>query len=372
MDNQLFLIVLVVIAVFLLISNARFADRFYDYDDTCPQVTASCDDLNGVVEEGEGESPCEVLKNMDYSGYTYATQEAEDHQRCCSICAQQSDKCKSWSFDDDKKVCELKNRRPEPTECNHSTSGYPKVVAEEEAVKSEQQEKPVPGTSTSASTSTSTGPKRLGCFRDDGIRHLKGLPAPHWEYMADLTPEKCFNFCFGKNFRYAGLQDGNSCFCDNQPSRGFGEKVADGECGKPCKGDPSKTCGSGYRNDIFDLQQDKNKVEKSGLQGPKRLGCYRDDGIRHLKGLPAPHWAFMDDMVPETCFKICRDGNFRYAALQDGQTCFCDNQPVRGFGEKVADGECGKPCKGDPKKTCGSGYRNEIYDLRGGRNPADR
>jgi len=353
--NYLFLIFLIIIIVLCSVTTVK--DNFDDnYEDRCPPDPATCDDeLDQLDEEGG----CEVRNNTDYYGYTFLSKSAKDHKECCKLCLQHPKKCNCWSFDEQKKVCELKYNRPEASECSNVTSGFPKVatvmpVAEEGKPPVAEEEAP-------------PEPKRLGCHKDDPRRFLKGLPSPHYVEFSDLTPSKCFKYCRERNFRYAGLQAGHACLCDNSPEQGFGEKVLDTECQNPCKGDAGKKCGAIWRNDIYDLQPDKPEPKppvKSETVSAKRLGCYADDGTRHLKGLPFPHYVNMDDMTQEKCFDLCRSKNFRYAGLQDGHGCLCDNLPSRGFGEKKPDAECVKPCKGESTKTCGNPWRQEIYDLK--------
>jgi len=296
---------------------------------------------------------CQIHNNTDYYGYTFSAQKAQNYQECCNQCLLHPTKCKSWSFDEHQKICNLKYGVPEAEECANVTSGYPKPLGQEQEVQEAQkaQEKQV----------THPVPKRLGCFKDDQTRFLKGLPAPHHINMPDLTHEKCFNHCRTNKFRYAGLQDAQNCFCDNFPIRGFGEKRPDSECNLPCKGESSKMCGAPWHQDIYDLTP--NEPEPKEI----KIGCYKDDGTRFLQGLPAPHYIQTNDMTPEKCFAHCRERNFRYAGLQDGHACSCDNQPVRGFGEKRPENECSKPCVGDNTKTCGNPWLQEIYDLQPGK-----
>ena len=57
------------------------------------------------------------------------------------------------------------------------------------------------------------------------------------------------NFSVAQNFKYAGLQNGNQCFCDDTYG-GYG-KVDESKCTKLCTGDPSLLCGGAWANMIY-------------------------------------------------------------------------------------------------------------------------
>ena len=57
------------------------------------------------------------------------------------------------------------------------------------------------------------------------------------------------NFSVAQNFKYAGLQNGNQCFCDDTYGR-YG-KVEESKCTKLCTGDPSLLCGGAWANMIY-------------------------------------------------------------------------------------------------------------------------
>ena len=71
---------------------------------------------------------------------------------------------------------------------------------------------------------------------------------------ASLTLEICLEQC--KNFKYAGLGDGEHCLCfdnlkkmDHRPAS---------ECDKPCKGDPTNNkCGGEWRRSIYSIENPK-------------------------------------------------------------------------------------------------------------------
>jgi len=81
----------------------------------------------------------------------------------------------------------------------------------------------------------------LGCFKDAPSSRLLPYPGPraHW---ATLTVSSCLQLCHDKAFTFAGVEDGNQCFCGNgtahQPT-----PVAMSECNIPCESNATETCG---------------------------------------------------------------------------------------------------------------------------------
>lgn len=361
MNNNYFLIMLMMIVIICALSKYNVKDTFLCFDFGCKSELENndfddedhtpCDtkpEVDVVINEydTDGELPdkCIIKRDTDYNGYTFLTKNVKDHIECCDYCLQYPNQCQAWTFNKQTEQCKLKYKVPAASCCKLSVSGTPKLNM--------TPSKQTTSSSSSNVTPSKKAPNRMGCFKDDSTHFLS-----HSVDMPDITPDKCIDYCRNKNYRYAGLQQGNKCYCDNRPFRGFGEKTADSECDTPCGGDKNQKCGAVLRQDIYDIDPDK-------IEEPTRLGCYKDDNARFLKGLPAPHYIKIPELTPEKCFEHCKQNNFRYAGVQAGYACLCDNQPVRGFGEKMPDSECNMPCTGDGSKKCGSYWRQDIYDLQ--------
>ena len=58
-----------------------------------------------------------------------------------------------------------------------------------------------------------------------------------------LDVGKCIAICYALEYKYAGLQNGNQCFCDNH----YPYVQAPYEnCQAPCEGDHEQLCGGRY------------------------------------------------------------------------------------------------------------------------------
>ena len=64
-----------------------------------------------------------------------------------------------------------------------------------------------------------------------------------------ITMQNCKNYCFKKNFIFAGVMHGTSCHCGNV----IRPKIAapKSECNQICNGDSSQICGGHWRINVF-------------------------------------------------------------------------------------------------------------------------
>lgn len=90
------------------------------------------------------------------------------------------------------------------------------------------------------------------------------------------------------------------------------------------------------------------------------LGCYKDltDGKRDL---PFNAGDEPKDDSRAVCGAKC--DAFVYFGLQDGDNCFCGNEPpAQG---KAPETDCNMPCPGERGVMCGASCRNSVYKLHG-------
>ena len=63
------------------------------------------------------------------------------------------------------------------------------------------------------------------------------------------TLEKCFETCRKGNFKYAGVQNRQDCWCSGT----FGKYGKASNCDTPCSGNDKQICGGVWANSIYDL-----------------------------------------------------------------------------------------------------------------------
>lgn len=100
-------------------------------------------------------------------------------------------------------------------------------------------------------------PGYIGCFIDGPTRAMGNNQI----LSSTLTVSQCKSYCSNKQFMYAGLENGNECYCsndmttNNSGSGGFGgtiwNKVTQEQCSATCQGDSSNTCGGPWLLDVY-------------------------------------------------------------------------------------------------------------------------
>ncbi|XP_070579640.1 polycystin-1-like [Ptychodera flava] len=87
-------------------------------------------------------------------------------------------------------------------------------------------------------------------------------------------------------------------------------------------------------------------------------GCFDEYADARELSLPA---AFYDSnqLVPSLCIFLCADMSYKYAALQQGNLCFCGNS--RGSMTLGNSLNCDTPCTGNPYISCGGTLANMVF-----------
>ena len=208
-------------------------------------------------------------------------------------------------------------------------------------------------------------PLFVGCFGDTSA--APDMPTDTKLMSREMTIELCVGHCKGKMFRYVALQEGTTCFCGNSYGS-HGESK--GGCVKECTGGstPFGRCGGDFANSVYDTTKVQEEANSSNYE-LTYVGCFKDKS----PGRQFPtEFQFDDDlMTVQMCVQHCTKQQhiFNYVALQDGNQCFCGNEPGDKLGR--ADGSCTKNCAGTqvekvsgPAGKCGGGFANQVYGLR--------
>ena len=167
-----------------------------------------------------------------------------------------------------------------------------------------------------------------------------------------LTHEVCFEHC--KNFKHAGLHLKSCCCAESLPENNF---LPDADCHHKCAGDTLSTdsCGgsgdgNGGRWSFFSIETPQ---EFTGQ-------CISYDTSLAIGGIVVDAGTVIADLTIEKCLEEC--ANFKYAAVQNGNTCHCDNE----FNLRIQwlpDTDCSVPCDGDPAQICGGSRKLNIYTV---------
>lgn len=212
--------------------------------------------------------------------------------------------------------------------------------------------KPPSSSSTSApppSTPSQTGYTYVGCYTDSSsARVLTGKSSS----TSTNTYKTCAAYCSG--YTYFGVEYGSQCYCGNQFTNPTGPAPkGESECSFKCSGDATQVCGAGGRMNLF----------KSVTQGPTNAtipgytysGCYTDStSARVING----KYNYDSALTIEKCAGLCK--GYKIFGTEYSNQCYCGNaysNPTT----KVADGDCGYGCGGNPAQACGAGNRLSVY-----------
>lgn len=119
-------------------------------------------------------------------------------------------------------------------------------------------------TTTTSSTSTATttttsilslGPSPTfwvarGCYAEDPKLHVLEQKMSPAAGDPDLTIPKCKNSCYRRAYAFAGVQEGNQCWCGSYIGGEWTKNQTD--CNVPCTGDKKSFCGGKGLLNIFE------------------------------------------------------------------------------------------------------------------------
>lgn len=119
---------------------------------------------------------------------------------------------------------------------------------------------------TTTSTTTSLGPSPTvwtdrGCYADNSSDPILAKKMSADEGDARLTISSCKDMCYNAAFRFAGLENGNQCWCS--PYIG-GEWTKDqNDCNIPCTGDQITICGGKNLLKVFQAERNTDLASSS-------------------------------------------------------------------------------------------------------------
>ncbi|KAK3179203.1 hypothetical protein K4F52_009323 [Lecanicillium sp. MT-2017a] len=114
--------------------------------------------------------------------------------------------------------------------------------------------------------------EELACYVDGSDNHILERLISDMGGDADLTIPKCQYACYRARFRFAGVQNGNQCWCSSYVGGEFAKD--DSECDTPCTGDEKTICGGEERLVVFKAEEPGHgaitttTVDKTGTGSP--------------------------------------------------------------------------------------------------------
>uniref|UniRef100_A0A4Y0BMI5 protein xylosyltransferase n=1 Tax=Anopheles funestus TaxID=62324 RepID=A0A4Y0BMI5_ANOFN len=99
-----------------------------------------------------------------------------------------------------------------------------------------------------------------------------------------------------------------------------------------------------------------NHCPRGGFVPYRPLGCYPARNLKYNITLTT-----LPDNTPKNCVDFCTQRHFRYALVQNGDICYCEDEKPNPK-EKRNDLMCNKPCPKNPKLFCGGTLEAFMYE----------
>lgn len=104
----------------------------------------------------------------------------------------------------------------------------------------------------------------MGCYAEDStLPILDKNMSPNGDTA--LTIPKCKNSCYLGSYKFAGVQQGNQCWCSTYVGGEWTKNQTD--CNMPCTGDSKTFCGGKGVVDVFKAEE--NQVPAATTGGAK-------------------------------------------------------------------------------------------------------
>ncbi|KAH9026086.1 WSC domain-containing protein, partial [Lactarius pseudohatsudake] len=159
-------------------------------------------------------------------------------------------------------------------------------------------------------------PISLGCLTDDPSDPM--LTSATFNDSAHMTVERCVKFCNRRMYLYAGLENGEDCYCGNY----LAESAKIGlppECSVKCSGNSSEICGAGHHLSLYWSGADPAPIISSYIGEWQFLACYSDSTKKTLSRTSVTGGE--DRMTVASCGDACMRSGYAYASMEFGRYC---------------------------------------------------
>eukprot|EP01064_Diplonema_japonicum_P039206 TRINITY_DN977_c0_g5_i1.p1 TRINITY_DN977_c0_g5~~TRINITY_DN977_c0_g5_i1.p1 ORF type:complete len:2288 (+),score=451.00 TRINITY_DN977_c0_g5_i1:87-6950(+) len=182
----------------------------------------------------------------------------------------------------------------------------------------------------------------LGCFIDDVMaRKLDGFTYTN----AANTVDECMAVCFTNGFAYAGLQNGDSCYCGDDVATSMRTGLT--ECEVPCAGNIAENCGGATNNLVYSF----NPIPPTPVYN--FVGCFKG-------GVTGPTFSYTSTaMTIDECADVCSHNSHTRFGLVGGNQCVCGSSAPTA--DMTAPSECNTVCTGNAGENCGANTYHSVY-----------
>ncbi|KAG5979836.1 hypothetical protein E4U43_006823, partial [Claviceps pusilla] len=227
-----------------------------------------------------------------------------------------------------------------------------------------------------------------GCYRDVG-RTINAASTAD----AQMTNQKCMQFCFSRKFPYAGTEYASECYCGDRLAIG-GIEVPASDCFMSCAGNKTQPCGGAGRLTLWKTSNVSAPSFNPGVNGWVSMGCYLE-GISGHALTHAPDTIVNAEITVAKCTAACKsaDAGFILAGVEYGGECcefdesakrqantwwnlnrqalpvyermYCGKELSNGARKAPDDSKCNMVCNGNSSEYCGGPGALNVYQYSG-------
>ncbi|WWC61580.1 uncharacterized protein I303_104164 [Kwoniella dejecticola CBS 10117] len=187
---------------------------------------------------------------------------------------------------------------------------------------------------------------------------------------ADMTWQKCTDFCDSKGFPIAGVEFSTECYCGAVLSNSASLTKTSSACTMKCSGDSKTTCGGSSALTLFVKDASVTGLSTDLTSKPVTLpaGWSAASSSCIAEGTSGRALASARlsaaDMTIGKCLDFCQSKGWQYAGLEYANECYCGDQLLNGasLSNTLPASKCAMGCAGDQATTCGGSNSLQLYN----------
>ncbi|KAI9443578.1 WSC domain-containing protein [Lactarius indigo] len=184
------------------------------------------------------------------------------------------------------------------------------------------------------------------------------LKSATFKDSAHLTVESCVEFCNHRKYLYAGVENGEDCYCGNY----LAESAKIGlppECSVKCPGNSDEICGAGHHLNLHWSGAGPAPIIFPDVGDWHFLGCYTDSKNKRTLSKLTSVTGGQHYMSVASCTDACKRSGYVLAGMEFGRDCYCGNT-IDNVGT-IESENCMLACLGNSTEVCGGPYTLTGY-----------
>jgi len=176
-----------------------------------------------------------------------------------------------------------------------------------------------------------------------------------------MTVEACVNYCNDNSESFAGLKNGQACYCGNIPTESA-SITSDSACNSPCVGNSSEICGGSDSLSLYwnglGVQGAPTFLQQFGAWNLS--GCFSDSNDARTLTVQVSVTGGQYNNSVGSCVPACEAAGYSIAGVEFAQQCWCDNK-INNQAKTIDENSCDLPCSGNSFEYCGGANSLLIY-----------